>query len=171
MGGLTVRFDDEKWCEGLKDKEHALAVRGQAIIWKAAHRMRNEVMSIIQNEPKGKHKGAVGSTGDLRKRIHVEQGHRAGIISAVVRPGVHYAVFVHEGTRPHWPPLAPLEVWVRRKLHIKGETAVTGVAKQIQYKISQKGTNAFPFFRIAEKRHGKDIQRVIARDIREILHG
>lgn len=171
MGSLIVNYDDEQWRKGFIDKERALAVKGQAIIWKAAHRMRNEVMGIIENEPKGKHKGAIGSTGDLRKRIHVEQGHRAGIISTVVKPGVHYAVFVHEGTRPHWAPLAPLETWVRRKLRIKGDSEVTGVAKQIQYKISQKGTRKFPFFRIAEKRHGKDIQRVIANDIREVLSG
>ena len=170
MDSLVVKFDDSEWRKKLAGIQGVLNVKGPQIVFKAGHKFRNEVMTTIESGRRGKHKGAIGSTGDLRKRIHVEQGSRGSIITAVVRPGVRYAVFVHEGTRPHFPPLAPLEVWVRRKLRVKG-TEVTRVAKSIQYKIGRHGTTAFPFFRITEKRYGKTIQKMIARDIRGIIHG
>lgn len=37
-------------------------------------------------------------------------------ITAVVGSPLVYAPHVEAGTRPHWPPPAPIEAWVRRKL-------------------------------------------------------
>lgn len=48
-----------------------------------------------------------------------------------------YAVFVHEGTRPHWPPLRALEGWARRH----GFPNAYLVARAI----SIKGTKGTPF--------------------------
>jgi len=139
-----------------------LTGRGPGIVFRAGQTFRNHVMEVIKDG------GKVGSTGDLRKRIHVEQGQRAGVVTAVVKPGVHYAVFVHEGTKPHWPPLAPLETWVRRKLKKKGEEAEE-IARGIQRHIGWHGTEAFPFFRIAEDKYGSDIKRQIAKEVRDVI--
>lgn len=61
-----------------------------------------------------------------------------------VGPNVYYAIYVHEGTRPHWAPLDPLRVWVVKKLNITGEEA-EDVARRVQYKIARKGTEGRPF--------------------------
>lgn len=167
--GLVIRFDDQEFQKALAQKAVVIVDGARRAVWKAGHKYRNRVMDIIRTEPRGRFRGAVGSSGELRKRIHVEQGSRAGVPAVQVKPGVFYAVFVHEGTRPHFPPLAPLEVWVRRKLKVKGEKKITRVARSIQYAIGQRGTDAFPFFRIAEDRHGNEVVQVIRREIKKVI--
>lgn len=162
MGGITFKFDASHFDQSLEQTLHKLKTKGRGIILKAGHQMRHNVMEVIRL------KGAVGSTGDLRKRIHVEQGERAGIITAVVKPGVNYAVFVHEGTRPHFPPLAPLETWVRRKLKKTGPEAEE-IARRIQRHIGFHGTKPFPFFRIAEKKYRGEILKQIGKEVRQVI--
>lgn len=50
-----------------------------------------------------------------------------------------YAEAVHEGTAPHFPPIAPLIRWARRVL---GDA---GAAYGVQQKIGAEGTDANPF--------------------------
>lgn len=55
------------------------------------------------------------------------------------------AVAVELGTRPHKPPVGPIEAWVNEKLGIQGKEA-RGIAFAIANKIAKRGTKAqYPF--------------------------
>lgn len=55
-----------------------------------------------------------------------------------------YAQFVNDGTRPHYVGVKHLIRWVKRKLGYSDKEAYK-VAKAIQKKIQQKGTDPKPF--------------------------
>lgn len=56
--------------------------------------------------------------------------------------GETYASYVELGTRPHWPNVQALRLWVKRKFSLRTETDVTRVAFLVGRKISQRGTKA-----------------------------
>lgn len=53
-------------------------------------------------------------TGRLRSSIQTRLDFERGIPVVFIGTNVKYGIFVHEGTRPHWPPPAPLAAWGRR---------------------------------------------------------
>lgn len=59
---------------------------------------------------------------------------------------VAYALPVEFGSRPHWPPGAPIEFWVRRKLRVPAPR-VRAVAFLVARKIARRGTPAQAMFR------------------------
>ena len=61
---------------------------------------------------------------------------RGPAIIGQVGPSVRYGVYVEQGTRPHWPPAAPLVGWARRH-------GVPVIA--VQRAIARRGTRARPF--------------------------
>mgnify|MGYP000630952051 CR=1 FL=1 len=63
---------------------------------------------------------------------------------------VIYALVVEHGSRPHWPPRAPIEFWVARKLGVRGKR-VRAVAFLVARKIARRGT---PAQRNEERRAG-----------------
>jgi hypothetical protein len=70
-----------------------------------------------------------------------------------VGPSVHYGLYVERGTRPHWPPRAPLEGWARRH----------GVPVfAVQRSIARRGTRARPFLVPAFLRNAERIVRLFA---------
>ena len=71
--------------------------------------------------------------------INVNQA--AGTVIGRVFNPLSYAIPVELGTKPHFPPLAPLVNWAEQKLHLSGEDAVR-VARGIQRKIGRRGTEA-----------------------------
>lgn len=52
--------------------------------------------------------------GRLRSTIAPEVNVSGGKIEGIVGTPVKYAPFMELGTRPHYPPLAALQVWARR---------------------------------------------------------
>lgn len=108
----------------------------------------------------------VNVTGDLRKSITHEVSRELNSIRLQVGTNLGYAVFVHEGTKPHWPPKAPIRKWVIKKLGIKGEET-DKVTFAVRRKIGRKGTKAKPFlavaFRIYRNVIGYRIGRAIER--------
>lgn len=88
---------------------------------------------------------------------------------AVVKWTASHAAYVNYGTRPHWPPLAPILAWVKRNLARITSTSgqpmdvirpsgrmaerarkspdkkALQVARAIQAKISREGTAPVPF--------------------------
>lgn len=58
---------------------------------------------------------------------------------------ITYALPVEEGTRPHFPPLAPLMRWAQLKLGVS-EKESRSVAFLIARAISRRGTKAVRFF-------------------------
>ena len=110
------------------------------------------------------------ATGEMRKNIRYEVTREVGKIIGVVGVGgnVPYAIFAHEDTKPHFPPLEPIQKWVILKGLVKqggkSTTAakihrsknadatmmeVKGIALAIARKIASKGTKGLPFLRTA----------------------
>ena len=88
---------------------------------------------------------------------------RSGIIFRFVPPGraeviskAKYSKFVHDGTRPHWPPPQAIAGWARRH----------GIpAFLVGRAISQHGTKANPFLRDA---YEETMRRDVAPGIRQV---
>lgn len=59
-----------------------------------------------------------------------------------VRSTAPHAWPVEEGSKPHFPPIAPIELWVKRKLQIKDAKQAKAIAFLIARKIAKFGTKA-----------------------------
>lgn len=87
------------------------------------------------------------NTGILRQGVQTSiTGSGTEIVGKVFDP-VAYAMPVEMGSRPHFPPIAPLQLWVRRKLGITDERESRSVAFLIARAISKRGTKAAEFFK------------------------
>jgi len=86
-------------------------------------------------------------------------------ISAVVFSDLKYAPYVEFGTRPHYPPIAPILEWVKRKLHVPEKRAY-GVARAVVKKIGKRGTPRRPYlsnaFKVVERRVLAQIRAAVA---------
>lgn len=60
-------------------------------------------------------------------------------IEGGISTNIAYALPVEFGSKPHWPPLAPIEFWVRRKLQVPAKKA-RGIAFLVARKIARRGT-------------------------------
>jgi len=80
---------------------------------------------------------------------------------------VPYAEPVEYGSRPHWPPLAPLELWVRRKLGVPA-AQVKSVAYLVARKISRVGTQGYHMFRVGTVYAERVAPRLIERGLRNL---
>jgi hypothetical protein len=70
-----------------------------------------------------------------------------------VGPSMRYGLYVEKGTRPHWPPRAPLEGWARRH----------GIpVYAVQRAIARRGTKARPFLVPAFTKNAATIVRLFA---------
>jgi HK97 gp10 family phage protein len=76
--------------------------------------------------------------GQLRASITSTVGTTSNSLVGVVGSNVRHAPYQETGTRPFWPPLAPLIEWVHRKFHLSGSDAF-GAARGIQRKIARTG--------------------------------
>jgi hypothetical protein len=90
QAGLTELFESE---EGVVAKDLA----------RRAERVRGEA---VRNCPV--------DTGRLRSSIRWAFAKEGSQLVAMVGSDVEYALFVHEGTQPHFPPLSALSVWAAR---------------------------------------------------------
>lgn len=77
--------------------------------------------------------GAPVDTGRLRSnwRLSVQ------MLRGELTNATDYAIFVAKGTKPHWPPIKPIEKWANRK----------GIPPFLVARaIARRGTKANPFF-------------------------
>ena len=115
------------------------------------------------------------ASADLRKSIKSKVIQTTYKTVVEVFSGMKYAVYVHEGTKPHFPPIEPIMNWVRKKgigqqFSIKTKRAlgtkrrkvktaggfsegtyskeIRSIAYAIAHGISKKGTKAVPFFKL-----------------------
>jgi hypothetical protein len=72
------------------------------------------------------------NTGRLRASITPAVRVRGNTVEGVVGSNVKYAPFVELNTRPHWPPLAALEVWARRH-HTTAYVVARAIARRGTY--------------------------------------
>lgn len=143
--------------KGLKETQRNLeqAVRdlhGTPIL----NAMRDATLLITRDAKKN----APVDTGRLRASITPEVTTTGETVQGVVGSNVKYAPYVELGTRPHWPPIAALEVWARRH-----HTSAFLVARAI----AQRGTPAREYLQHAfadnkdkiEARFNKAIEGIV----------
>lgn len=79
-------------------------------------------------------------TRRLQNSITHQQRQEGNTLVGQVGPSAGYGLYVETGTRPHWPPAAPLVGWARRH----------GVSvRAVRIAIARRGTRARPFMRPA----------------------
>jgi len=100
-------------------------------------------------------------------RLASSISHRVSKLRAIVGTNVKYAVFVHEGTRPHFPPPKALAGWARRH-------GMAGKEFLIARAISRRGTKARPFLKegLAESKRKIDsyLNDALAGAVQEIAN-
>jgi len=131
---------------GLKELQ-ALMQRYPQIAGEEMVRSMNQALVVTQAA--ATERAPVGVSGDLRRSINFEIRNAVGAnIVGAVGPSVEYGAPVEYGSVPHYPPLAPLVLWVERKLQVSDDK-VMGVARAIQHKIGRSGTKEKPYMRPA----------------------
>ena len=103
----------------------------------------------------------INDTGYLQKSITSEVRREAYRILGITGTNMRYAIFVHQGTRPHWPPIKPIKKWVIHKLGIRGAD-VPKVTFLVRRKISKVGTKGKPFFKFVFNQYQNQIARIVA---------
>lgn len=111
------------------------------------------------------------ATGNLINSISHKARRMAWGYMITCFTNANYAVFVYDGTKPHWPPLDKIQKWVRLKKlagDYSGGKRRGGSKRQhnedrqiawlIARKISRKGTKGIKFFDIALKQAMPRIQ-------------
>jgi hypothetical protein len=81
-----------------------------------------------------------GGRGGIKGSVSHAIDQERGAVVLKVGPTVDYAIYVLEGTRPHWAPIAPLKTWTRKKLGVSSEE-LDEVAYKVQAKIAREGTD------------------------------
>lgn len=112
---------------------------------------------------------APSNFGRLRNSITVDVKSRpfSGDVTASVGSNLKYAAPVEFGSKPHWPPLAPILLWTRRKLHPPARQA-RSIAFLIQRKIARHGTPAQPYLSRALRERTRVIEFHLSELGREI---
>lgn len=98
---------------------------------------------IVQATPRGISAGGGGLAGSITSELRGVPARREQVVSS----SMFYAPIVELGRRPgnRWPPLAPIELWVRRKLHVPADRAAE-VAFLVARKIGEEGTSGAHMF-------------------------
>jgi len=101
---------------------------------------------LLEREVKEKTPVGVGGAGGLKGSIAAQQPEiSADVVLGVVGTAMAHAVPVEIGTKPHFPPVQPLEDWVIHKLGVPEKDA-HGVAFLVARKIAARGTLAVGMF-------------------------
>lgn len=109
-------------------------------------------MARIQKGVNGAlHRSVERAAADCRERAPKATGFLRESIRAVglrVVCDAPYAAAVEFGSRPHWPPIAPIIAWVEAKGFVgMGSQSAKSIAWAIAYKISVEGTKPTWFMR------------------------
>ncbi len=116
--------------------------------------------------PEVKDETPEGATSKLKRSTTFQVMGRAEDMWMEVRQsafspgGFPYGVAVRKGTKPHFPPIAALIPWVRRKLGIGDEKQARTVAFLIARKISKVGTKANPYHERVFRSNVGNIRRI-----------
>lgn len=99
-------------------------------------------------------------TEKLAKSIAVTQKATELSLETVIAPKVGYGVYVEKGTRPHFPPIAAITPWAKRK----------GISPfLVARSIARKGTKAKPFMAPAAQEAPKMVATEVEGAIKNVL--
>jgi hypothetical protein len=115
-----------------------------------------------------------GATGKARQLVVVERSMLGDEpVGAVgwAEPASGYIAFANDGTRPHWPPRAPMEFYAARKF---GYPVGSKEAKRAGYllarRISRYGTKAQHFFEGVVESSRDQAEALMARAALDVFH-
>lgn len=98
-------------------------------------------------------RNAKQDTRQLMNSISSRQRRGGDALIGEVGPSARHGLYVERGTRPHWPPLAPLVGWARRH----------GVSPYaVQRAIARRGTRARPFLAPAWTANARRVEALFA---------
>ena len=87
-----------------------------------------------------------GATGKARQLVAMELSVQPSSVVGFVgyaEPASGYMGFVEDGTRPHWPPIAAMQLYAARKFgYLVGSPEARRAGYLIARSISRKGTKA-----------------------------
>lgn len=132
---LQIKITARKWRQYLRD--------APTLYVKEVRSALREVNLLFEREIRIK--TAVGATKILRGSVFEEIIGTPKTLTGVVAYDKNKAIYgepVDLGTRPHFPPVGPLKLWVRRVLSIGNEKQISSIAWAIAKTISRRGTKA-----------------------------
>jgi hypothetical protein len=117
---------------------------------------------LLEREVKEKTPVGVGGAGGLKGSIAAQEPEiSSDVVLGVVGTAMAHAVPVEIGTRPHFPPVQPLEDWVIAKLGVPEKDA-HGVAFLVARKIAARGTLAVGMFHRAFNEQRPKVEAIFA---------
>ena len=115
-----------------------------------------------------------GATGLLQKSIQAQATKTHGDkVTGGIETANPYAAAVEYGTRPHFPPIAQIKLWVKEKFHgpfaRDHEAAATSIAYAIARKISKHGTKPQKFIERATEKMRPDFARKFKKTVEVLI--
>ena len=164
-------MEKDTYREGLQKFQRDVVKFIERFIYRVCIKISDDARRIVQQEKKV-------ATGQLKDNIDYEVQITAQKIMAKigVNANTPHGIFVHEGTKPHFPPVDAIKKWVIQKgLVRKGSKPTTfrsakgtnlekvaqGIAFVIARSIAKRGTKALPFLKIALAQNTGFIQNEI----------
>lgn len=126
-----------------------------------------EALSLLEREIKDRM--PTGATGLLRGSVThqlIAQARGQEIAGKVFSP-LSYAAPVELGTKPHFPPIAPLRDWVEKKLGLS-KSESRSVAFLIARKIAKKGTKPQKSFETGFRDNTEQVNAILGRGLARI---
>lgn len=141
MGGLELTVDNKTFVKNLTAFNRAISSEAR----KSIHRIGKRIVSraklnLVKND-----------TGTLKKSIGYRVDRAGSVLTMTAGTNVDHAIFVHEGTKPHWPNRKSILAWVHRKFpkYRSDLKKKKSLAFLVSRKIAKYGTEANPFLKDA----------------------
>jgi len=122
----------------------ALSRQYPGISVKARTSRITEALALLEREIKKDTPWGAGPI-HLRDSIFSEVRHEGHKVAGIVGTPLEHGQPVEHGTKPHFPPIAPLTFWVEKKLGLYGKEAKS-VAFAIAQTIAKRGTEGHKMF-------------------------
>lgn len=164
MDGLSVIYDTSGMEALMRDYPRASEDARTARVTEAILLMEREVK---KDTPWGA--GPI----HLRDSIFSEVRHEGQSTAGILGTPMEHGQPVEYGTKPHFPPIDPLEFWVEKRLGLSGKAA-RSVAYAIAVSISRKGTKGRKMFSDNFEEYREQVMNILGRigpDIKAAVEG
>lgn len=127
---------------------------------------------LLEREAKNLAPVGVGGAAGYRGSLAAITPHMdGGTLTGGLGTSCPYAEPVELGTRPHFPPVQPLENWVRAKLGAKDPEEVGAIALAIARKIAAHGTEGKHIFKNALEASETQLTGIFDRAVERTVNG